>query len=554
MLYHNSMLGQTAAPGEPRGWSAQAALPRATGWMLIPAQFVIVGGLLLVLGLVQLGEISPAREPLFVLGSAVIAVLTLGTLALRWVRIPRRWKVLVPLLNIVAIGLLHLGAPRLTVALLWIVPIVALAAYFSVRALAGGLTLVLLAQLTGLLLSVTQPGSDTLIDLIVSPIILALVAAATSYSVRRAAAQRQRQAEQSVRLAEALATARAHDDLLAEILDAVAFGVVRLTSSGEVTMMNRTQAEFERARGESDDLFAEDGVTAVTAEDGPRGLAARGERFVDRVFWYGRPEHDRVALSVSAVQLGSANDENGHGDVLLVYRDVTEQLNAIRARDDLLNSVSHELRTPLTSVLGHIELALDDDVSPTARRRLEVAERNGERLLELVSQILEGSRLAPADESERFELTDLSVVAAEAVESQLVVAAEHGIRIEVTQLRSVRVNCDAFRIRQVVDNLLSNAIKYNRRYGSVTVTIEELPDQVALRVIDTGFGISPEELPLVFNQHFRSERVRNSGVHGHGLGLSISREIVRQHQGELEIVSVLGEGSTSSVLLPKPPG
>lgn len=450
MAYHDFMVGQTTAPNSAEQASRRGAAQfGGIARRLLPAQLMLAGALLVVLGLVWIGALVPQQDQLLLIGAIGILVLT----------------------------------------------------------------------------------------------------AATVFATRRAAAQNRRQAEQALLLAQALDTARSHDLLLSEILDAVAFGVVRLTATGEVALMNRTQERFERLRGDSDDLFADDGVTPVSAAEGPRGLAARGERFVDRVFWYGRPERERVALAVSAMQLAATGPEQG--DVLLVYRDVTAQINAIRARDDLVSSVSHELRTPLTSVLGNIELALDEDVSASARHRLEVAERNGQRLLELISQILEASR--GSERPLRREPTNLSALVAEAVESQAVVAADHGITVAAALADPVWVSCDASRIRQVIDNLLSNAIKYNRTFGLVSIEIDQLPHEVALRVTDTGYGISPDELPLVFEQHFRSERVRNSGVHGHGLGLSISRQIARQHGGELELVSVLGEGSTGMLVLPLTP-
>ncbi len=356
--------------------------------------------------------------------------------------------------------------------------------------------------------------------------------------------------DSSALLANALARARAQEVLMSEILDAVAFGIVRISHSGEITLMNLTQERFERIRGEDDNIYDADGVTRLNAENSPRAQAIQGIRFIDRVIWYGRPERERVALAVSTTELQAHDDFPG--DVLMVYRDVTEQLNAVRARDDLIGSVSHELRTPLTSMIGYIDLVLEDESLPDiARNQLEIAARNGDRLLDLITQILEASRGDSAMPSLEPVWTDLADLVRQAAESQQLRAAERGIRIDVSAVHRSMAMFDPSRIRQVIDNMLSNAIKYNREYGLVTIEIDEFRQEVAVRISDTGFGITLEELPKVFNRHFRSERVRNSTIHGNGLGLSISREIARQHGGELEMVSTSGEGSTIMLVLPK---
>lgn len=201
--------------------------------------------------------------------------------------------------------------------------------------------------------------------------------------------------------------------------------------------------------------------------------------------------------------------------------------------------------------MGYLDLVLEDDTLPSSTRsRLDIVERNGDRLLELITQILEASR-GDTEVALTPEWADLAEIVAKSVEMQQLPAMERGIRVDTTGVHHQQVRIDVSRIRQVVDNMLSNAIKYNRDYGLVTISTEALADDVLLRISDTGFGVTPEELSRVFDRHFRSERVRNSSIHGNGLGLSISRDIVRQHGGELEMMSAPGEGSTLVMTLPQ---
>lgn len=517
---------------------------------IVSSQLLFSSVVLAVVGFVLVSGAEPFSLDLFYGGALVVIAAGAASVIIPWNRINRRWITAIPLIDIVAVGLMHLGMPQVATGLLWVFPMMWLATYLSGWAMAAGLSLAFGFIVLNAGVSGREVNVEVIPEWLVLPLVLILVAVTNSASARRMSAQRKLQLKQARLLAKALARARAQEVLMSEILDSVAFGIVRFANNGEVTLMNRAQEQYERIRGEDDDIFDADGVSRILPQHGPRAQALAGHNFTDRIIWYGRAERQRVALAVSAARLQSPGSMPG--DVIMVYRDVTEQLNAVRARDDLISSVSHELRTPLTSMIGYIELVLDDeDLAPTVRKQLDIAERNGERLLELITQILEASRgdqtvhdLVPA-------WTDLTAIIQQSVESQQLRAAERGIRIDLKQPHPTMAWVDPSRIRQVVDNMLSNAIKYNREYGLVTIEIDEFRNEVAVRISDTGFGVSPDELPKVFDRHFRSERVRNSTIHGNGLGLAISRDIARQHGGELEMVSVSGEGSTVMLVIPK---
>jgi signal transduction histidine kinase len=241
---------------------------------------------------------------------------------------------------------------------------------------------------------------------------------------------------------------------------------------------------------------------------------------------------------------------------VVVSRDVTVEEQARRAREDLIASVSHELRTPLTSIIGYLELALDDDtIADGTRDRLAVAERNASRLLELVADILAVSSTSREGIGVDLELrpADVSAIVRAAIESMAPRAADHGIRIETTGIDEVRALVDARRLRQVVDNLLSNAVKYIPRGGAVAVTVTTDVHSVLIAVADDGPGISPSEQARLFERFFRGDAVRKSSTHGSGLGLAISRDLVRAHGGEITVRTAPGEGATFTVRLPREP-
>jgi two-component system phosphate regulon sensor histidine kinase PhoR len=117
-------------------------------------------------------------------------------------------------------------------------------------------------------------------------------------------------------------------------------------------------------------------------------------------------------------------------------------------------------------------------------------------------------------------------------------------------LPETRIVADAFRLRQVIDNVFSNAIKYNVQSGSVRVSLAETDGGIEVRVADTGRGMSEDEQGNLFDRFYRADSVRGSSVHGTGLGLNISREIMREHGGDLRLESIKGKGTTAIATLP----
>ncbi len=241
---------------------------------------------------------------------------------------------------------------------------------------------------------------------------------------------------------------------------------------------------------------------------------------------------------------------------MLVSRDVTVEEQARRAREDLVASVSHELRTPLTSIIGYLELALDDpSIAPATRDRLAVAERNASRLLELVADILALSATSHEGVGVDLELrsADVAAVVRAAIESIAPRALDHGVHIDASGVEEARAVVDARRIRQIVDNLLSNAIKYVPRGAAVSVAVQQDVHSVSIIVADDGPGISASEQARLFERFFRGDAVRNSSAHGSGLGLAISRDLARAHGGEITVRTAPGEGAAFTVRLPRNP-
>ena len=231
-----------------------------------------------------------------------------------------------------------------------------------------------------------------------------------------------------------------------------------------------------------------------------------------------------------------------------------ERLRELDAlKDEFIASVSHELRTPLTSIQGYLELVQteeSDNLRPEQREFLAIVDRNSERLLGLVSDLLFVAQV----DAGRLELTlaetDLGLLVEQTVESARLVAAEKGIRLNAEIEERPLVHADRGRLAQVLDNLVSNALKFTPPGGSVRVQLRTSEAKAILEVSDSGVGMPAEDQEHLFDRFYRTPSARQQAVPGTGLGLSIAKAIVDAHKGKIGVISSEGRGTVFRIELP----
>jgi heavy metal sensor kinase len=212
---------------------------------------------------------------------------------------------------------------------------------------------------------------------------------------------------------------------------------------------------------------------------------------------------------------------------------------------------SHELRTPLTVIQGELEnLAADPQLPAEVRDRVGSTLEEVERLGKIVQKLFALSRLDAGEAQEEWTRLDLAALAAATSDQMLLLAEDRNIKVARDTGEPVPVMGDRARLKQVVVNLLDNAFKYTPTGGSVRLRVFRDGGQGVLEVEDTGVGIPPEAVPLVFERFFRVDRERSAGEGGAGLGLAIVRSICAAHGGRVEVESVVGSGSRFRVSLP----
>lgn len=236
--------------------------------------------------------------------------------------------------------------------------------------------------------------------------------------------------------------------------------------------------------------------------------------------------------------------------------DLAEADSLDQARARFLAVLSHEMRTPLHGVLGFADVLLsevDGPLNPSAREDVEIIRASAENLRGLIDDILDLSAIETGNLRLERHPRDLRGVAERALKESSSLAVAKGLSLTLAAGDRVIADIDARRVRQILVNLISNAIKFTSE-GSVTVRVFERDERAVVEVIDTGPGISSQELAVVFEE-FKQVGDLASQRKGTGLGLAIARRLARMHDGALTASSELGHGATFRVELPlAPPG
>ncbi|MDR3510962.1 MAG: ATP-binding protein, partial [Caulobacteraceae bacterium] len=234
-------------------------------------------------------------------------------------------------------------------------------------------------------------------------------------------------------------------------------------------------------------------------------------------------------------------------------RNAEEAEAANRAKSAFLATMSHEIRTPLNGVLGMAQAMASDTLSPQQRDRLTIVQQSGEALLAILNDVLDLSKIEAGKlelESTEFDVDELTTGAHAAFAA---VAARKGLAFNLVIEDTARGACrgDSTRVRQVLYNLISNAVKFTDA-GEVSVRVARQGDELCFAVVDTGVGIAPDRISLLFDKFVQGDASTTRRYGGSGLGLAICYELVQRMGGTIAVESEPGTGSSFTVRLPLP--
>ncbi|HYI62442.1 MAG TPA: ATP-binding protein [Acidimicrobiales bacterium] len=377
-----------------------------------------------------------------------------------------------------------------------------------------------------------------MVVLAVLAVALGVAVVVLAHRVRVLAGEAARRAEAERAAATARSRAAAADDVatrLREALDAVPQGVIVADVQERVVARNAAATELEEARhgealvgGAVDELLA----AALRGTPGERTLELFG------------PPHRVVVVTARPLP----------GGALVVTDDVTEARRLEAVRRDFVANLSHELKTPVGAIGLLAETLLGEADRAVADRLVERIVSESFRVSRTIDDLLELSRIEARGEVVRQPVA-LHLVLAEAADRMRPAAEQRDITIDVGDV-APRVSAagDRRQLVSAVANLLDNAVKYSHPGSAVEVRAASDGTTVTVDVTDHGLGIPARDLERVFERFYRVDRARSRDTGGTGLGLAIVRHVVANHEGEVTVRSVEGQGSTFTLHLPAGPG
>lgn len=354
------------------------------------------------------------------------------------------------------------------------------------------------------------------------------------------------------RLAHALQAERASQARLRAVADGVNEALALISPEGRVLTVNRRFVDLfgvpaERVVGQrledTRTLFDQVFEDAADLHQAAMLTAGDAEQSFTRPVVQQWPQH-RDLLHYSM----PVRDADGFLGRLYVFRDVTHEREVDRMKTEFVSLASHELRTPLTSIKGFTEMVLDGDageINDEMAEYLGIVHHNADRLVSLVNDLLDLSRIESGRIQIKSEPVDLGAV----VENVVVtlrpkIAEKEQTLTGVVDPVATAVVGDRDKLVQVLTNYVSNAHKYTQAGGAIRIEVTAADGFARVAVIDNGYGIAPEDQARLFTRFYRVDSELTREVGGTGLGLSIVKQLIELQGGATGVTSALGVGST----------
>jgi signal transduction histidine kinase len=338
-------------------------------------------------------------------------------------------------------------------------------------------------------------------------------------------------------------------------------GLLIAEPDGSITFANPRAAEIlnlSEQRLIGSNLFTRIGEAAINQNNGAgfseetvvRQLLDRS--VVKREIVIGESAHYLLRLSAVTAPENEIREMLG---IVATLSDITQHHELQQIKNDVITLVTHELRTPLTAIQGMSEVLAAHEVEPEIRSRmLSTINDESKRLARMINEYLDITRLESGIQKARFVNANI----ADLVERTLLVldplAAQKEIEIvRCFELGLPGISADAGMLTQAMTNIVGNAIQYSPAKTKITVDVQTHLNRLQISVRDQGYGISPEQLPHIFEKFYRVSHRQTPQVSGTGLGLALTREITELHGGHITVESEPGKGSTFTVYLPVVP-
>lgn len=307
-------------------------------------------------------------------------------------------------------------------------------------------------------------------------------------------------------------------------------------------------------------------ISPILPKEGSKGFFFAGTENMDVAI----TEGDEELIAILSNQLGQALEnarlfektwraqQELEKKVKERTRELTLALEEVKKiskrKTDFISSVSHELRTPLTSIKGYAAILMEEKLGPlpqAAKERLEKVNRHSDELVHMVNDLLDIARIESGRAVMKMEGQDLKTVISNVADLISIQCKNKNIELITNIQKDIPpVLADRMQLERVFINLLGNAVKFTPEDGKITIKTHTEDKVIQVDISDTGIGIPPDSLSMVFEEFYRVDNPINQQVRGTGLGLSLVKHIIEAHKGRIWVESKPGKGSTFSFTLP----
>ena len=340
-------------------------------------------------------------------------------------------------------------------------------------------------------------------------------------------------------------------------------GVIEYINPAAVSLLGGQMAQNFLGAKLEDILKLENGQgVAIPAQNNLVFYAVNnGQNYTTREYFLVNLQGQKKPVSFKVITAHSPKNER-----IVIFYDITSELEAESEQAEFISTASHEMRTPVASIEGYLGLALNPKtatIDERAKKYLEEAKKSSQHLGKLFRDLLDVTKLD--DKRIKAHLTPIEVTSTvrSIAEGQIPKMSEKDIHFTFGSSSSANMNggrvinqevfaaVDVDFLREIINNLIENAIKYTNNGGGIWVNVRGDGDRVLINVTDTGIGISPEDSKHVFQKFYRADNSETRTIGGTGLGLYIVKERVEAMSGSTWVESTFGEGSTFYVAFPR---
>lgn len=264
---------------------------------------------------------------------------------------------------------------------------------------------------------------------------------------------------------------------------------------------------------------------------------------------------DEDGKFIQVVLIPCIGKNNFIDGIMIVLKDITKQKKLDDMRKEFVANVSHEIRTPITTIKSYTETLLDGAIEEKeiALDFLNTINEATDRMQLLTDDLLELSRLDGGRISFNFKKVNLYEIIESCVKQNFIIAKNKNqkISLDIPFNSQMIITGDVGRINQVLNNVISNAMKYSYEDTSITIDIIEKRNDYIVSIKDNGIGVPKEDIGRIFERFYRVDKARSRAMGGNGLGLSIAKEIMQEHNGNITATSKIGIGTTMILTFPK---